>query len=355
MLCAKTIRELKIWGIMLVGMMALSITMVGCGDKKETGTDVVVKASPENNSVSMVTSPPPDFETSPASNQSDETIISEPEPPREITYDEAEAAYHERRFADAVELFTRYTELKSENPWGHYMLGLSAWKAGNHELALEAFERALELDPDHVKSQLNLSRVLLDTGKPWDALARLDEALAVDPESSDAYRLKGRAYHQLGQMVEAVDAYREAIRIDGQDAWSMNNLGLVFIEVERFNDALAPLARAVELRDDIAIFQNNLGMALERTGHYQAARDAYQAAVTIDGSNEKAVANLGRVEILAEEPGLEPVDLAELARGFRDEFAGLHNAGITEEVPEVVELEPFVISEVDSSVGRDGR
>jgi len=51
------------------------------------------------------------------------------------------------------------------------MLGLSAWKQGDRDRAVAAFEQVLEKDSTHVKSQLNLSRVLIEQGKAQDALS----------------------------------------------------------------------------------------------------------------------------------------------------------------------------------------
>ena len=84
----------------------------------------------------------------------------------------------------------------------------------------------------------------------------------------------------------------------------MNNLGLLYIEDGRFDLALPPLARAVELDGEVAVFRNNLGMALENTGHFRAAEEAYKAAVTIDESYEKAYDNFDRVESVIGDTGL---------------------------------------------------
>ena len=46
-------------------------------------------------------------------------------------------------------MFEAYSESEPDNAWGHYMLGLSAWKTGDHTRALEAFDAALRLDPTH--------------------------------------------------------------------------------------------------------------------------------------------------------------------------------------------------------------
>jgi Tfp pilus assembly protein PilF len=345
-------RRERLWSAAVVGAIALTIVLVGCGDDKGNGADVETRTEWKPAVEKTVTVTPPDREIpSPVEPEEERatTVVTEIEAPQEVTYEEAEAAYQDKRYDEAVKLFTRYTEGKSENPWGFYMLGLSAWKAGDHEIAEKALERALELDPDHVKSQLNLSRVYLDTERPDKALVWTEKTLAIDPESNDAHRLQGRAYSQLGQVENAIAAYHKAIMSDEQDAWSMNNLGLIFIEEERFVEALLPLARAVALRDDVAVFQNNLGMALERVGHFRAAEEAYRSAVAIDGSHKSASSNLARVESVIEDPDIGAIDLKELAHRFDEEIGVGREMVIEKGTPTMVDPEPVIAIESDST------
>ena len=93
-------------------------------------------------------------------------------------------------------------------------------------------------------------------------------------------------------------------------------------DIRLFEEALYPLARATEVRDDVAVFHNNLGAALERTGHFVAAADAYGAVLDLDSSYEKAVVSLARVEGLEEQPGARNVDLAALASQFVADMKG---------------------------------
>ena len=79
-------------------------------------------------------------------------------------------------YDEAADLFAAYTRHHPDNPWGHYMYGLSAWKAGPHEQAIASFDEALRLDPEHRKSLLNSARVLLETGRPREALERVERA-----------------------------------------------------------------------------------------------------------------------------------------------------------------------------------
>lgn len=243
-----------------------------------------------------------------------------------VAYEDAERAFHRGNYGEAEQLFAGYRQQHPENPWGHYMYGLSAWKAGQHTEALAGFDEALRLDPDHRKSLFNSARVLLETGQPEHALQRVERGLRLEPLSAEGHRLLGRARVELGRFPEAVEAYQRAIAIDDRDAWSMNNLGLLYIQQGRSEDALAPLARAVELRPGSPVFQNNLGTALERSGHYPEAQAAYQAAITADSSYAKAVGSLERVASLVQPGDSGTIDLAEVSREYQAQVARLRDA-----------------------------
>ena len=212
------------------------------------------------------------------------------------SFGDGEAAYSAGKYDDAVKLFDQYTEQKPKNPWGHYMLGLSAWKAGDLEKSEKSFNEALRLDPDHFKSLLHLSRILVDQKRYEDAVVRLTQAVELDPNSADAQRLLGRAFTGQGKIDDAVAAYRRTIELDKKDVWSMNDLGLLLIEKERYEEALPVLQKAVSLRKSVAVFHNNLGMALEHTGNIKGAAAEYRTARIVDPADEKSKENLSRVE-----------------------------------------------------------
>jgi Flp pilus assembly protein TadD len=233
-----------------------------------------------------------------------------------VSYDEAETAFREKRFGDAVEKFSAFSDQHPENPWGHYMLGLSAWKAGDRVTAEGAFVKALERDPKHVKSLVNLGRVLLEDGRPREAREKITAALSVDSTSGEVHRLMGRVHSELKQHEEAMVSYRRALSLEPTDVWSMNNMALILILQDRYEEALPALARATQLEPTVAVFQNNLGIALERTGRYTLAVEAYKAAVAADSGYNKAVMSLARVQVLKDDPSLAPIDLRTLAEGF---------------------------------------
>ena len=235
----------------------------------------------------------------------------------EVSYADAERVFESGDYREAADLFSAYTERKPDNAWGHYMLGLSAYRSGDLARAERAFDRALEIDPAHVKSHVNSARVLLDLGRTHEAIERVQVALTHDSTSSDALRLLARGYAALGDTDEAIATYRRALVLDDRDVWAMNNLGLLFIEQSRADEALPPLARAVQLRSTAPVFQNNLGVALERTGHLAQAAAAYEAALRADSTYGKAGMSLERVQGLIDTSVVNTVDLSELAETFR--------------------------------------
>jgi len=297
------------------GLVVVSLGAAGCGKDAPPPADAR-EATVEHTA----------FRPSPPS---EVTVVAEGGVTGPVSFERAESSYTARRYDEAVTLFTGYVEGEPANPWGYYMLGLSSWKVGNLGGAEQAFRRALELDATHVKSRINLSRVLLDAGRPDDALAELELALESDSTRGEIHRLIGRARDARGELDAAVDAYRRAIVLDTTDAWAMNNLGVLLIQQGSPEEALGPLARATQLRPTSPVFQNNLGTALESAGHRSAAMVAYGAALVADSTYAKARVSLERTAELDESVPDSPVDLEVVAWEFVTRIERWRN-GLTE-------------------------
>jgi Flp pilus assembly protein TadD len=289
---------------------SLAWAVAACGEPGDEGRPAVTTVAAVTEPVAPV-SPP----ATPA-----EPVVEEPTVPDSVTYGDAETVYRSGRYHDAMELFSVYVLRRPENPWGHYMLGISAWKAGELERAETALAKAVELSPKHVKGLVNLARVLLERDRPEDAIVRLESALEIDSASTETWRVMGNALADLGRNDEALESYRQALSEDGEDAWSMNNMGLVLIRLGRYEEALPPLARATGLSPKTALFQNNLGVALERSGYPVEAAVAYRAALEAQPGNGKAEQSLARVEKVSVPHTSPSLDLKALAASFADEI-----------------------------------
>lgn len=309
-------------------LMVAALAAAGCGvtdDEPPGGDPRVIAAASIPEAAASEPSPEPVASEATVDSADERTIAAATDGSAvvasEVTYGDAEKVYRAGGYGEAADLFEAYTTRKPDNIWGHYMLGISAWKALDHERAEQALLRALEIDPEHEKSLINVSRVLLEQNRPAAALEYAEDAVLVSSESVSAWRVLGNVRSSLGEVEEAEAAYQRALVLDERDAWSMNNLGLLRIEAGRYEDAIAPLARAVELSPSTAVFQNNLGVALERTGHMIEAADAFRAALDADPEYAKAEASLERVEGRITSGEWRPIDLGTMATTFADEIA----------------------------------
>ncbi|MGH7544765.1 MAG: hypothetical protein ACREKI_01120, partial [Gemmatimonadota bacterium] len=97
-----------LWG--LVGAVA-----VGCGDSSPQRT------AQKTETDSRVSLPPVEAAPPVTAGESEATPVSVV--PENVTFEEAESLYRERRYGEAVEFFAAYVERVPENVWGHYMLG----------------------------------------------------------------------------------------------------------------------------------------------------------------------------------------------------------------------------------------
>jgi TolB-like protein/class 3 adenylate cyclase len=104
----------------------------------------------------------------------------------------------------------------------------------NREKTLQAFERALEMDPTSIDARIGIAMALASgpegngPATPQDA-ARVEQLLREvmdrDPDRSDAYRTVATLRTAQGRWEEAEFAFRTALALDPNDAAARRNLG----------------------------------------------------------------------------------------------------------------------------------
>jgi tetratricopeptide (TPR) repeat protein len=187
------------------------------------------------------------------------------------TFAEGEAAYRARNYKEAVAIFEAYIDRKPSNGWGYYMLGLSAWKSGDFPKAEKAFDNALSIDPKHVKSLVNSSRLFIDQMRDDEAIERLTRAAELDPDSLEVHRLLAETYSSLGNTDAAIVAYRRVLDLK-DDPWAMNKLALLLLQTDRADEAVSLLNVAVEMQPGVEEFHANLANALEAAKNHPGGK-----------------------------------------------------------------------------------
>jgi len=143
------------------------------------------------------------------------------------------------------------------------------------EGAEEAFERALELNPNDATAYSWYGYLLRsELGRPDEALALHRRAIELDPRSAEAIANAGRDLSALGRSDEAVDTWKKAIEIDPQIGVSDAIADHYWYVTGELDQAVAWYGKAISVDPgDPALFANlgalflDLG-ALEEAEHW---------------------------------------------------------------------------------------
>jgi tetratricopeptide (TPR) repeat protein len=127
------------------------------------------------------------------------------------------------------------TASRDADDW--YALG-SDLESTSPEQAREAYRKALDLEPDHVETRVNLGRLLHEDGRLNAAEAHYRLALGVRPRDATALFNLAVCLEDLGRTDEAIQSYRRTIRVDPDCADAYFNLARLY---EKKGDATAAL------------------------------------------------------------------------------------------------------------------
>lgn len=149
--------------------------------------------------------------------------------------------------AERVTLQSRVAHRASSIPqrtaeeWFHLALELDATSPDE---ARQAYERALDADPDLVDAHVNLGRLYHEAKDPIRAEAHYRAALARAPDDSIAHFNWAVLLDDLGRHREAAAAYQHAIAIDPDFADAHYNLGLLCEAMGSRSEAIEHLRTA---------------------------------------------------------------------------------------------------------------
>lgn len=144
----------------------------------------------------------------------------------------------------------------------HNMMAQCHLQLGRAAEAIAALRRAIEIDPRHFGSHLNLAKAIWlqvgdGDGPPADgALAAIDRALELDPRSAEAWRLRGAILIALGSVDDGVEAYLDAWRLDARDPAPMLRAGNALFDRRQIEPArtLFDAVAATDATDTGALF-----------------------------------------------------------------------------------------------------
>lgn len=161
-----------------------------------------------------------------------------------------------------------------------------------YELSVDAFKRALVIDPSHAATYFNMGISLQEQEQLEEAIKAYAKALAIKPDYADAYINMGNALKDQGQLEESIEAYNKALAIKPNLAQAYSNMGIALKEQGRLEESIEAYRKAIAIKPDLAHAYNNIGNALKEQDKLEDAIAAYTKSLTIESENAEAKYNL---------------------------------------------------------------
>ena len=179
----------------------------------------------------------------------------------------------ESRWADALDASERLIKIPAGAVIGHTLAGVVHHNTRDSELAVFAFSRVLELDPDLKQMPLKprslfwteFGHNLIEVGRGNEARRYLHRALAEGDDAKVA-DLLGQSYYLEGALDDAEHCWRLALQWDPSRFGTWWRIGKLELQRGRTAEAIEPLLRAAELEPKAAGPLYSLALAYRRLG-----------------------------------------------------------------------------------------
>jgi tetratricopeptide (TPR) repeat protein len=169
-------------------------------------------------------------------------------------------------------------------------------KQGRPQEAVEAYQKALFLEPKDARLHYNLAFALAKLKDRTGEERELEKAIELDAKFAQAHNQLGSSFVLQARFAEAEREFRAALESNPQYAEALNNLGTLFGRQGKNTEAATLFRQAVATDPQYTQAFVNLGLTLAAEGSYSEAETQLQSALSIEPDNASALTALGMLE-----------------------------------------------------------
>ncbi len=213
-----------------------------------------------------------------------------------------------------------------KNLWeAWHNLGVIDGDDGDDAAAIEAFGKALAINPAHTPSRIGRAEAYARTGDTKEARADLDAAIDElaedDPMRADVSARLAALLRGARKYDDAIDVLRDALRTQGATSRIYTELGLIYLAQQKPDLALLVLARAAELDPKDPAVQNGLALVFLAQGKGQEAFERFDRATSLDPDYMDARFNKATVLLDAGDYARAKQELTTVVESRPDDYA----------------------------------
>jgi tetratricopeptide (TPR) repeat protein len=124
--------------------------------------------------------------------------------------------------AQAIAAYQRVLELDPEHAAAHINLGTLHYNRQDYTLSEKHYRAAIEIDPRYALAYFDLGNVLDETGRVAAAIQAYNTALQLAPTYGDAHYNVALAYEKVREPRKALRHWRAYVKLDTSGPWAVH-------------------------------------------------------------------------------------------------------------------------------------
>jgi len=124
--------------------------------------------------------------------------------------------------AQAIAAYQRVLELDPEHAAAHINLGTLLYNRQDFALSERHYRAAIEVDPRYALAYFDLGNVLDETGRVAEAIQAYNTALQLAPTYGDAHYNVALAYEKIREPRKALKHWRAYVKLDTSGPWAVH-------------------------------------------------------------------------------------------------------------------------------------
>ena len=227
-----------------------------------------------------------------------------------------------KRFEDASKFLKKLTDLFPKNKMWWMTLAFCNGEMNRLDLAVEPFEKVLELDPNeeipldalrigyalqkNYEKELGvIKKILLQSpgnlgyyermGQLYNLMKKYDEAeetllkyLDKNPDDTDVLYHLADAHIGRKQFDKATEIMGKILKLKPNDADELNEIGWLYGKMENFDKALELCKKAIELKPNAAHIHHSVGWINRKLKNYEEAIKSFKISADLDKTRADA-------------------------------------------------------------------
>jgi len=149
------------------------------------------------------------------------------------------------------------------------------------EAAMEQYDQALALAPDHLPAQINRARAMLDLNRYTEARLAFQIILQAHPEHRNATLGLAQSLQQLGEQEQALGLFQSVLDAAPNNTVALNGMGISLKTLGYIDDAVTYLQTGARYAPESPEVYTNLASALAQADREDEAVAAYGRALEL--------------------------------------------------------------------------